>query len=251
MPTLKWFPPQGSPPRVPLYKPVSSVGRVRSENDIALPQAGNGLGETHVQILFDGRDFNLEEVDKHAEILINGKKKRRARLVHGDRLTLGDTELQFSMFDEPASTRVVATPSGNDRPSSELHRTATLQQIAGVRKLYEFSEKLMTMKKLDELLEAMLDTVIDVTGAGEGADPPARGGGRRGPNGEAAAPSKPVVRAARNVESGKRSRTRPARSATASSAACSRRGGRSSSATPSPTPSSGRARASSRCARRA
>ncbi|MGO9838941.1 MAG: hypothetical protein ACLP1X_32570 [Polyangiaceae bacterium] len=30
------------------------------------------------QILFDGRDFNLEEVDKQGEILINGKKKRRA-----------------------------------------------------------------------------------------------------------------------------------------------------------------------------
>ena len=54
-------------------------------------------------MLFDGRDFNLEEVDKQAEILINGKKKRRARLVHGDRLTLGDAELAFSMFDEPRS----------------------------------------------------------------------------------------------------------------------------------------------------
>src|ERR1700733_9982276 len=100
MPTLKWFPPQGAPRAFPLYKPVSTVGRALG-NDVALPQAGGGLGETHVQVLFDGRDFNLEEVDKQVEILINGKKKRRARLVHGDRLTLGDTELTFSMFDEP------------------------------------------------------------------------------------------------------------------------------------------------------
>src|ERR1700722_8817446 len=141
MPTLKWFPPQGAPRSFSLYKPVSTIGRALG-NDIALPQAGTGLAETHVQVLFDGRDFNLEEVDKQGEILINGKKKRRARLVHGDRLTLGDAELQFSMFDDPVSTRVAPTPSGQDRASSsgsagtgELHKTTTLQQVAGVRKL--------------------------------------------------------------------------------------------------------------------
>jgi transcriptional regulator with GAF, ATPase, and Fis domain len=217
MPTLKWFPPQGAPRAFSLYKPVSTVGRALG-NDVALPQAGSSLGETHVQVLFDGRDFNLEEVDKQGEILINGKKKRRARLVHGDRLTLGDAELQFSMFDDPVSTRVAATPSGQDRPSSagtgELHKTTTLQQVAGVRKLFEFSEKLMTMKAIDELLEAMLDTVIDVTGAEkglillleEGATPgvtsdgdSARGGGRS-PSDAAPPPGKPVIRAARNVK---------------------------------------------------
>jgi transcriptional regulator with GAF, ATPase, and Fis domain len=203
MPTLKWFPPQGAPRTFPLYKPVSTIGRALG-NDVALPQAGAALGETHVQVLFDGRDFNLEEVDKQGEILINGKKKRRARLVHGDRLTLGDTELQFSMFDEPASTRS-APAIPNDRPSStgsvaEIHKTTTLQQLAGVRKLFEFSEKLMTMKDIDPLLEAMLDTVIDVTGAEKGLILLLEEGGAPGPNGEPGAPSKPVIRAQRNVK---------------------------------------------------
>src|ERR1700691_5017110 len=154
MPTLKWFPPEGAPRAFVLLKPVSTIGRALA-NDVAVPSPK--LAETHAQVLFDGRGFNLEEVDKQGEILINGKKKRRARLVHGDRLTLGDAELQFSMFDDPVSTRVAATPSGQDRPSSagtgELHKTTTLQQVAGVRKLFEFSEKLMTMKAIDELLE--------------------------------------------------------------------------------------------------
>ena len=91
MPILKWFPPQGSPRTYVLYKPVSTIGRALG-NDVAI--ATPGIGETHAQVLFDGRDFNLEEVDKSGEILINGKKKRRARLVHGDRVTLGDAELQ-------------------------------------------------------------------------------------------------------------------------------------------------------------
>ena len=189
MPILKWFPPQGSPRTYVLYKPVSTIGRALG-NDVAI--ATPGIGETHAQILFDGRDFNLEEVDKSGEILINGKKKRRARLVHGDRVTLGDAELQFSIFDEPqAAARPTATSSGGGSDGSPT-------QLAGVRKLHEFSEKLMTLKNLDELLEAMLEAVIDVTGAEKGlvllldeaygSDGSASGQG-----------GKPVIRASRQV----------------------------------------------------
>ncbi|HVJ93520.1 MAG TPA: sigma 54-interacting transcriptional regulator, partial [Labilithrix sp.] len=160
MPILKWFPPQGSPRTYPLYKPVSTIGRALG-NDVAI--ATQGIGETHAQVLFDGRDFNLEEVDKSGDILINGKKKRRARLVHGDRVTLGDAELQFSIFDEPSS----AARSMSSSPAPAQASEGSVQ-LASVRKLHEFSEKLMTLKNLDELLEAMLDAVIDVTGAEKG-----------------------------------------------------------------------------------
>ena len=192
MPTLKWFPPQGAPRAFPVYKAVSTIGRALG-NDVALPSAGQGLADTHAQVLFDGRDFNLEEVDKQGEILINGKKKRRARLVHGDRVTLGDADLQFSMFDDPVPARA-ASAGDEGRAPAEGHRGATLQQIAGVRKLFEFSEKLMTMKDIDQLLETMLDTVIDVTGAEKGLILLLEDAGSAdGP------PAKPVIRAARNV----------------------------------------------------
>ena len=170
MPILKWFPPQGPPRSFVLHKPVTTLGRSLG-NDIALE--GVGVADTHAQILFDGRDFNLEEIDKQAEILVNGKKKRRARLVHGDRLTLGDAETAFSMFDEPltVSRRPPADGEGGASGANELSDTqlhVTHQQLAGLRKLYEFSEKLMTMKDIDRLLEAMLDAVIEVTGAEKG-----------------------------------------------------------------------------------
>jgi transcriptional regulator with GAF, ATPase, and Fis domain len=190
MPILKWFPPQGSPRTYVLYKPVSTIGRALG-NDVAI--ATPNIGETHAQVLFDGRDFNLEEVDKNGEILINGKKKRRARLVHGDRVTLGDAELQFSIFDEPG-TASRTTQSSTSSPQA----TEGSVQLAAVRKLHEFSEKLMTLKNLDELLEAMLDAVIDVTGAEKGlvllleeaygSDGSASGQG-----------GKPVIRASRQV----------------------------------------------------
>jgi transcriptional regulator with GAF, ATPase, and Fis domain len=168
VPLLKWFPPQGQPRTFVLYKPVTTVGRALG-NDVAIPS--HGLAETHIQVLFDGRDFNLEEVDKQAEILINGKKKRRARLVHGDRITLGDVEVSFSVFDEPQKVTRSPVGAGDGAAPASISETqlhVTNQQLAGLRKLYEFSEKLMMMKDIDQLLESMLDAVIEVTGAEKG-----------------------------------------------------------------------------------
>jgi transcriptional regulator with GAF, ATPase, and Fis domain len=166
MPILKWFPPQGPPRSFVLHKPVTTVGRALG-NDVAI--SADGLADTHAQVLFDGRDFNLEEVDKQADILINGKKKRRARLVHGDRLALGDVALSFSMFDEPGRVGGSGSSSeGGPALFSETQLNLTNQQLAAFRKLYEFSEKLMTLNEIDRLLEAMLDAVIEVTGAEKG-----------------------------------------------------------------------------------
>ncbi len=161
MPILKWFPSQGHPRTFVLHKPVTTIGRALG-NDVAL--VAEGLAETHAQVLFDGRDFNLEEVDRQGEILVNGKKKRRARLVHGDRLTLGEASLSFGIFDEPQKR----TAEGDPAALSETQLNVTNQQLSAFRKLYEFSEKLMTMTEIDPLLEAMLDAVIDVTGAERG-----------------------------------------------------------------------------------
>jgi len=202
MPILKWFPSSGSPRTFVLYKPISTVGRALG-NDVAVMTAG--IADTHAQIHFDGRDFNLEEVDKTGEILINGKKKRRARLVHGDRVTLGDAELQFSIFDEPHARTPAASASASSSASatasgsiSETGADGNATQLAGVRKLHEFSEKLRTMTNLEELLEAMLDAVIDVTGAEKGLvllldDAYGSDGSPSGQGG------KPVIRASRHV----------------------------------------------------
>lgn len=162
MPILKWFPSDRAPKVFGLHKPVTTIGRT-PENDVCV--AVHAVADAHAQVLFDGRDFNLEEIDRQAEILINGKKKRRARLVHGDRLTLGGAELMFSMFEEPSARR--QEDAETESPGGDANVTS-LQHLAGVRKLYDFSEKLMRSRNIDELLEAMLDAVIEVTGAEKG-----------------------------------------------------------------------------------
>ncbi len=162
MPTIRWFPRQGPPRAYAVYKPVTTLGRALG-NDVALEAAG--LADHHAQVVFDGRDFNLEEIDRHGEILINGKKKRRSRLVHGDRLTLGEAELAFSMFAETT----LATSHDADRDTDPTTPDVSAE-LAGVSKLHEFSERLMTHVKgdIDDLLHYMLDGVVDVTGAERG-----------------------------------------------------------------------------------
>jgi transcriptional regulator with GAF, ATPase, and Fis domain len=160
MPTLKSFAKAGAPRLYSVHKPVTTLGKALG-NDVCLP--GPDVAEDHAQIVFDGRDFVLEEVDKSGDIAINGKKKRRARLVHGDRIQLGSVELGFSMFAEGAS------PLPDDRPSEdEPGGSQPANELAAVRKLFAFSEKLINRRNVDELLEAMLDDVIELTHADKG-----------------------------------------------------------------------------------
>jgi transcriptional regulator with GAF, ATPase, and Fis domain len=168
MPTVRWFPRQGPPRAFAIYKPVTTIGRALG-NDIAIE--GPGVAEHHAQIYWDNRDFNLEEIDRSADITIGTppKKKRRARLVHGDRFALGEAELSFSIFSDGTGT---APTYGDDGERSDTDPTARDLggELGGVRKLHDFSEKLMSQAKgeIDALLHQMLDAIVDITGAERG-----------------------------------------------------------------------------------
>ncbi|MEM9195363.1 MAG: FHA domain-containing protein, partial [Myxococcota bacterium] len=139
MPSLKWMAPKGPPKVYPIFKKITSIGRGKG-NDVRLDDGS--LSEFHAQIVFDGRDFNLAEVDRSASIQINGKKKRRGKIFHNDALTVGDIELVFSVYDEGVEKEDTA-----DLPRAELQ---------GMRRLVEFSEKLNGLKSVQEQLEALV-----------------------------------------------------------------------------------------------
>jgi transcriptional regulator with GAF, ATPase, and Fis domain len=156
MAMLRYFPPDGSPKLFAIHKPVTTIGRGEA-NDVHLEDSS--VMPHHAQVVFNGRDFQLEELARDADIEINGKKKRRARLVDGDRIGLGGAQLGFTMYSELARPERV--------PAAQ--QDARSDEIAGLRKLFQFSERLMTSRSVDELLEALLDGVIEVTGADKGA----------------------------------------------------------------------------------
>ena len=196
MPTLKHFLERGAPFSYSVHKPVTTLGRALG-NDVCLK--AEGVAEHHVQIVFDGRDFVLEEADRVAEIAINGKKKRRARLVHGDRLQLGAAEVAFSMFAENNAKRPVDDDEDEEDHKKGAPDGQVSRELAGVRKLFSFSEKLINLKDVDTLLSAMLDDVIELTNAQKGFLILVEGADMVSAPLDKNANKKLVVRASRNV----------------------------------------------------
>jgi pSer/pThr/pTyr-binding forkhead associated (FHA) protein len=160
MPTLKYYLAEGAPKLYSIHKPVTTLGKAPG-NDLVI--SGPEVLPSHAQIAFDGRDFVIEELDKASVMAINGKKKRRTRLVHGDRLSFGPTEVVFSIFAE-----ALKRASFDDVEAGVAITALGAHEVAGVRKLHAFSEKLMKSRDLDQLLETLLDDVIEVTNAQKG-----------------------------------------------------------------------------------
>ncbi len=153
MPCLRWIGANGRGQLFPIYKSITTVGSAGG-NDVLV--AAPGVASWHAQIVFDGRDFSLDESDPVAEIQINGKRKRRARLAHNDRVLLGEAELVFSLLEE------------SDSPTKAAGLDGATAEYTGLRKLFQFSERLLVTRDVQALLEALLDGAIDATGADKG-----------------------------------------------------------------------------------
>ncbi len=152
MPSLKWIVPEGRPRMFGIYKRVTSIGRAGA-NDVAIDSGS--LRDHHAQIVFDGRDFSVNAVDPSSVLRVNGKKKRKSKIFHHDKLGLGDVELVFSLYDEGAPRE-----QGPDQaPTSEL---------AGMMKLSDFNRRLLEIRSVPEQIEALLDAVIDGVHASKG-----------------------------------------------------------------------------------
>ena len=132
MPSVKWVVPQGRPRVFAVFKKITSLGR-GAANDVVLDE--RTLAEHHAQIVFDGRDFTVQEVD--GALSVNGKRKRKAKIFHNDRLTLGDhVDLVFSVYDETVETQ-------ND--DEEVARSA---ELAGMLRLSEFNRRLLEIRSV-------------------------------------------------------------------------------------------------------
>ncbi len=152
MPSLKWIVAEGRPHTFPIYKKITTIGR-GGANDVVIEDGS--LETNHAQIVFDGRDFNLSEVDKKGSVAVNGKKRRKTKIFHNDRIVMGEVDLVFSVYDEVEH----ATSEAEDDRSAEL---------AGMMKLSEFNRRLLEIRSVPEQITALLDAVIEVTHAAKG-----------------------------------------------------------------------------------
>ncbi len=153
MPSLSFRQPGKNRQRtVSLYKRMTSIGR-GEENDVSIKDPA--MGEHHAMIHFDGQSFYLQAVNRRCEIRVNGKKTRKQALSHRDEIVMGETTISFQLYEEPRQS----PSSGEDENQDSL---------AALRRLVDFSQKLMRNNDIPALLEALMDEIISQTGADKG-----------------------------------------------------------------------------------
>ncbi len=149
MPSLRLTAP-GHPPTIyHLHKKITSLGS-GPDNDIVLPDP---LVQDGFAIHFDGQTYTVF-APKKTEFVVNGKKRSKHKLSHDERLTIGSIDLRFAMVDEA--------------PPVEAEAANTVADLDAYTKLFEFSDRLMHVRDLTELLDALMDAVIEITNADKG-----------------------------------------------------------------------------------
>ncbi len=150
MPSLQFIynNPNG-PQTVRLFKKITTLGS-ENTNDICI--SSQGLDDNHAYIVFDGKHYTISGVSKKNVIQINGKREKNYKLTHKDVITIGDVNLTFDLFDEMNS-------GAGESAQAE---------IAGYRKLHEFTERLLSQYRIEELLNSLIDLVIDASQADSG-----------------------------------------------------------------------------------
>ena len=116
-PELLVRPLHGEPFRVPLNKPVVTIGRSK-RNDLVLPD--QWLSRHHAEIRNEGDTFTIHDLESRNGTLVNGNRiADKARLDDADTITLGDHQITF--MQEPSGSVVLA-----ESPSSDLDLEGTV-----------------------------------------------------------------------------------------------------------------------------
>ncbi len=151
MPSLRVQAPGQGPTVYHLYKKITSIGSDPA-NDIVLPDPLVASAFAHIH--FDGQTYTVATMSRKSELVVNGKKRKKHKLSHDDKLAIGSIELRFALIDA--------------RPPIEAEAAETVADIDASRKLYEFSARLMGKHDLGALLDELMDVVIELTNADKG-----------------------------------------------------------------------------------
>ncbi len=133
-----------------LFKNITRIG---SDPTCDVVLSGDEVAEDHAHVLREGEAFVLAALGRGRPMLVNGKKEKRARLREGDVIQIGAAELVFA---EHGGAIQPATP---EKPARS---TAAYREIVG------FSERLLRSADLDQLLEALMDAVVELSHADKG-----------------------------------------------------------------------------------
>jgi transcriptional regulator with GAF, ATPase, and Fis domain len=156
MPSLTVRTPDGRELKVPLVKPLISIGR-SPDNDVVV--ADPAAPESALFLRIDGK--RCVATAQGQPLVVNGKKKDEQALATGDVVTVGASQLVYA---EEAGRTAEGTAAEARAASEEV----SAEELLALKRLASFSEKLLSRYELDPVLEALLDQVIELTHADKG-----------------------------------------------------------------------------------
>jgi len=171
MPVIRLEAPDQPPRTVELARPITTVGSSEN-NDVQVK--GADLEPTHLQFVRDGRRTVV--VGMLRDMVVNGRREKRTELSFGDEVRVGRLRVEYA---ESAPAPADAPPSPDRETPPEVRHA--------YRRVYEFSSKLLANAPTSQLVETILDSLVELTGADKGFLVLLENG-------------RPIVRAARNVD---------------------------------------------------
>jgi transcriptional regulator with GAF, ATPase, and Fis domain len=136
----------------PILRKLTSIGS-DPENDLVLED--ELVSATHAHVRLEAGRFMLVSTARANVLWVNDRKTRKHPLEHGDELLMGNTTLRFNLWDEPTTVEV-------ERADMDV------DEVGAYRRLAEFSGRLAQRAHANELLEALMDEVVSLTGADKG-----------------------------------------------------------------------------------
>jgi serine phosphatase RsbU (regulator of sigma subunit) len=151
--------PSGVSSRLSLHTLPFRLGRA-PENQLVLRD--NRASRAHAVIRAEAGEYYIEDAGSRSGVYVNGKRVERQRLANGDRIEFGLTEsytLTFTLEEEVEIHRLLGQFQSSAPGSGNLAR---------LRALVEVARTLQTSLSIDDVLSAVVDAALTVTGAERG-----------------------------------------------------------------------------------
>lgn len=153
--------PSGHRKRIPLVKTPFTIGR-EGDNDLVLRD--NRASRHHARILEEAGAFLIEDLASKHGVFVNGERVERRRLRHGDVIHFGfqdSYELTFVLEGGELGRLLNQVPA-----AGQVGLAA--QNLAKLRAVLEVARALQTSLGTDEVLAAVVDAALTITGAERG-----------------------------------------------------------------------------------
>ncbi len=158
-PALSVTNPSGNRSRVPIDPTPFLIGR-QSENNLVLRD--NRISRNHARISLDNGDYAIEDLDSRHGVFVNGQRVKRHPLKDGDRVDFGFPDsyrLAYTLQEDELNQVLgkMSAPAGSGA-----------NNLSKLRSLVEVARALQSSLSTHDVLVAVVDAALSVTGAERG-----------------------------------------------------------------------------------